>query len=124
MKAFIIEDELGLQVLYKAILSGAGYEIFTAIDGQIAIDMLEVGLVPDLIILDIRMLNRNGIEVMTYLQSHPQIDNMHLVIATATQKFEQYVDMLPSVDFLLKPIFPAQLLEIVERLHVTDNTKV
>ena len=124
MKAFIIEDELGLQNLYKTILRNTAYDILTANDGDIAISMFEEGLVPDLIILDIRMPNRNGIEVMTYLQSHPQIDNMHLVIATATQKFEQYVDMLPSVDFLLKPIFPAQLLEIVERLHVTDNTKV
>lgn len=117
MKAFIIEDEPGLQYLYKAILQGAGYEVATARDGEIAIQMFKDGIVPDLIILDIRMPKRSGLEVIEYLQNHPQINDMHVVISTATDKFEKYTKMLPSVDFLLKPILSQQLLAIVERVH-------
>ena len=117
MKAFIIEDELGLQTLYRAILQKVGYDVFTARDGEIALQMFEDGLVPDLIMLDIRMPHTNGLEVIEYLQNHPNIEDMHVVISTATDKFEMYTDMLPSVDFLLKPILAPQVLEIVERVH-------
>lgn len=122
MNAFIIEDELGLQTLYKAILQKAGYETFTARDGDIAIQMFEEGLVPDLIMLDIRMPNRSGLDVLKYLQAHPQINDMHVIISTATDKFEKYTDMLPSVDFLLKPIMASQIVEIVDRIHGVDKS--
>lgn len=122
MKAFIIEDELGLQALYKTILQKAGYETFIARDGEIAMQMFEDGLVPDLIMLDIRMPNRSGLDVIKYLQAHPQINEMHVIISTATDKFEMYTDMLPSVDFLLKPIMAPQITAIVERVHGVNKS--
>lgn len=122
MKAFIIEDEKGLQTLYKAILERAGYQTFVARDGEIAIQMFEEGLIPDLIMLDIRMPNQNGLDVLKYLQSHPNINDMHVVISTATHQFEAYTEMLPSVDFLLKPIMSTDIMEIVERIQGIQKT--
>lgn len=123
MKAFIIEDEAGLQSLYQTILQSVGYEIFTARDGEIAKQMFEDGLVPDLILLDIRMPNQDGIDVIEYLRTHPNIEAMHIIISTVSGKFEKYTDMLPSVDFLMKPILSSQILEIVERVHGLKSNK-
>ena len=118
MRALIVEDEQALQLLYERILTKVNYEVIMARDGNFAIQLLEDGYIPNLIILDIRMPNCNGLEVLEYLQTYPYIDEIHVVIATASSNFEDYVTMLPSCEFLLKPVLTPHLLEIVERIRV------
>ncbi|GAB5494074.1 MAG: hypothetical protein Phog2KO_42890 [Phototrophicaceae bacterium] len=117
MKALVVEDEEGLQLIYKHILSDAGYDVRLAFDGYVAIKAIEEGLAPDLVILDMRMPNCGGLKVLEYLQTYENIDNMHVVIASATRDFETYVSMLPSCEFLLKPVLSPNLLEVVGRVH-------
>ncbi len=118
MHALIVEDEKALQLLYERILARVDYDVTVAQDGNFAIQLLEDGYIPNLIILDIRMPNCNGIEVLEYLQTYPHISEVHVVIATASSNFEDHVTMLPSCEFLLKPVLTPHLLEIVERIRV------
>lgn len=121
MQALIVEDELALQILYERILANVDYEVVSAQDGNFAIQKLEQGFMPRLIILDIRMPNCNGIEVLEYLKTYPHIHNVHVVIATASRDFENYATMLPSCEFLLKPVLSPHLLEIVKRLQPVQD---
>lgn len=114
--ALIVEDDVALQSLYDRILSINGYETLCADDGNVAIHYLENNPFPELIILDIRMPNCNGYEVLKYLQAHPHSNNVHVVIATATSEYKSYCDMLPSSEFLLKPVLPAHLQTIVKAI--------
>ena len=117
IKALIVEDESALRELYGRILESKGFMVSYASDGNFAIQCLEETYAPDLIILDIRMPNRNGLEVLEYLQDHPEINNIHVVIATASTDFQEYVSMLPSAEFLLKPVTSRHLTEIAGRIH-------
>ena len=62
-KLLIVEDEKNLRTLYKNEFKGEGYEVFLAKEGEEAIKIAEKET-PDLIIMDIRMPQMDGIEVM------------------------------------------------------------
>lgn len=118
MKALIVEDEIALQQLYSRILkSVAGYDVTCTGDGDAAIHFLENNHLPDLIILDIRMPLCNGHAVLEYLQRRNDVDQVHVIIASASRQYEAYLEMLPSAEFLLKPILPTRLQEVVNRLR-------
>src|SRR5208282_19059 len=79
-----VDDEATLRHLVKEQLSGEGYEVETADDGDIAIAMIKKHQF-DLILLDIRMPRVNGIEVLKYIKA---------------QKLRCRVIMLTAVDDL------------------------
>ena len=115
-KALVVEDELALQNLYSRILQKSGYQITTASDGNDAIERLENDEPPCLIVLDMRMPNCNGYEVLKYLQTCSFVNQIHVIIATASSEFEKYVEMLPSAEFMLKPVLVPHLRKVVDRL--------
>jgi len=55
--------------------------------------------------------------VLEFLQTCEDIENVHVVIATASRSYESYVEMLPSTAFLLKPVLPGHLQEVADRVH-------
>lgn len=57
----VVEDEHALSEAYKTILKKEGFNAEIAYDGQKALEVLK-DFKPDLILLDLRMPNMNGIE--------------------------------------------------------------
>ena len=115
VSALIIEDEIALRVLYQKALAHAGFDTTIAEDGKAAMEHL-ANHVPDLILLDIRMPKVNGLDVILFLQEHPFLGRTHVVIISASHEFQRYTKMLPSAEFLQKPILSQQLHEIAERV--------
>ena len=62
-KLLIVEDEKNLRDLYGEELAEAGYEVVKASNGKIAIDLVKNDNF-DLIIMDIRMPEMDGIETL------------------------------------------------------------
>lgn len=115
VNALIVEDEKALQLLYTRLIGQAGYNTVTADNGEVAIEYLASHGLPRLILLDIRMPHSNGYDVLQYLQSQPDVANTHVVIVTASQDFARYTQMVPSAEFILKPLAPPDLRAIAER---------
>lgn len=111
LSALVIEDESALRVLYSRVLESVRFTVEVAEDGNIAIEYLNQ-FVPSLILLDIRMPKTNGLDVILYLQGNEHLHNTHVVIISASREFDRYTKMLPSAEFLQKPVLPPQLIEI------------
>ena len=115
LRALVIEDESALQIFYKRVLEKVNYQVSIASDGKQAILALSSVNVPHLIVLDMRLPDTNGVEVLRHIAQQEHLNDVHVVVATAGAEYEQHLSLLPKADFLLKPVRPTQIIEIAEK---------
>lgn len=85
----MVEDDLFLRELYADILSGEGYKVDSAVDGEDALTKMKVGGY-DLVLLDIIMPKMDGLSVMKQLQATPPLaPNKCVVFLTNLDKDEE-----------------------------------
>jgi DNA-binding response OmpR family regulator len=88
----------------------------------------------DLIILDIQMPNLNGFETAKMIRARPKMENIPIVFLTAAYKSEEFQDKgyaLGAVDYLTKPIEPAELtdklrlyLRFIQQKHQQEQNEL
>ncbi len=84
-RVLVVEDERNLRELYQLELEAQGYEVVNAKDGFEAIDLVEKDP-PDLVVMDIRMPQMDGLEAMgKILDKHR---NIPVIIHTAYQGYK------------------------------------
>jgi two-component system alkaline phosphatase synthesis response regulator PhoP len=106
-KILIADDEADILEIVSYNLMMHGYEVETAKDGDQAIQKARQ-FNPDLIILDIMMPKKNGIEVCRILRSQPEYQQTLIVFLTALNDEFSHVKGLEygADDFISKPISP------------------
>jgi CheY-like chemotaxis protein len=105
----VVDDEEPVRTSVAQILRSAGYSVAEAVDGQDALDMLESGSV-SVLLLDIRMPRRTGIEVLQALDSPP---NVILMSAYRFEGEDKRSVGHKVFSHLMKPVAPRQLLDEV-----------
>jgi len=105
----VVDDEEPIRTSVAQILRSAGYSVAEAADGQDALDMLESGSV-SVLLLDIRMPRRTGIEVLQALDSPP---NVILMSAYRFEGEDKRSVGHKVFSHLMKPVAPRQLLDEV-----------
>jgi CheY-like chemotaxis protein len=105
----VVDDEEPVRTSVVEILRAAGYKVAEAVDGQDALDMLESGSV-SVLLLDIRMPRRTGIEVLQALDSPP---NVILMSAYRFEGEDKRSVGHKVFSHLMKPVAPRQLLDEV-----------
>jgi two-component system response regulator PilR (NtrC family) len=112
-KLLVIDDDLSLRELLEMILRTAGHATDVAEDGEIGLRMaLESDY--DLIISDIRMPGKNGLEVLKSLRSAGKQTNLILISAYATADTAVEAMRAGAHDFIPKPFKPVDLLTAVD----------
>jgi DNA-binding response OmpR family regulator len=81
----IVEDEEALCLLYKEELSSEGYEVTTVRDAEQALEILGRERF-DLIVTDIRMPGRDGVELITQIMGLRK--EIPIIINTAYQSYK------------------------------------
>jgi len=81
-KILIVDDEEQIRELLREFLTGAGYEVAVAANGEEALEVAQRER-PDLILLDIRMPELDGVETCVRLKSHDKTRSIPIIIATA-----------------------------------------
>ena len=126
-KILIADDEPDILEIISYNLVMNGYEVETAKDGDQAIIKAKQ-FNPDLIILDIMMPKKNGIEVCKILRSQPEFEQTLIVFLTALNDELSHVKGLEfgADDFISKPISPKIMVSKVNaffrRLHKPDES--
>lgn len=127
-KVLIADDEQDILEIISYNLIKEGYDIYTAKDGMEAIDKASQ-VKPDLIILDIMMPKKTGIEVCEILRSQPTFHDTLIIFLTALSDEGSQVKGLElgADDYINKPISPKVLVSrvnaIFRRLQ-KENDKV
>lgn len=115
-KILIIEDdELMLKIL-QFILKKEHFDIKVAKDGMAGMEQISAFL-PDLVITDVMLPFKSGLEIVTYLkQDFPQIP---IIVLSALGEEERTVleaFQLGADDFITKPFNPIELMLRVKRV--------
>ncbi len=124
-KILIADDEPDILEIVSYNLSKEGYEIYTAKDGNEAIERAKQ-LHPDLIILDIMMPRKTGVEVCQILRSQPMFQDTLIIFLTALSDEASQIKGLETGadDYVNKPISPKVLVSRVNALfRRTNNNK-
>lgn len=76
-----IEDESALQKTFGDLLTQEGYEMISALDGEIGLKLAKKEK-PDLILLDLILPKVHGFEVLKKLKEEPETKNIPIIILT------------------------------------------
>jgi two-component system alkaline phosphatase synthesis response regulator PhoP len=116
-RILIADDEPDILEIISYNLLKEGYEIYTAKDGNEAIDRAKQ-LNPDLIILDIMMPKKTGIEVCNILRAQTMFQQTLIIFLTALSDEASQIKGLESGadDYVNKPISPKVLVSRVNAL--------
>jgi two-component system phosphate regulon response regulator PhoB len=110
-KILVVDDEPDAVELIRFNLRSAGYEVFTAVDGQEALKKARVAL-PDLIVLDIMLPEVDGMEVCKILRRDPATASIPIIMLTAkAAEIDRVLGLeLGADDYITKPFSPRELV--------------
>jgi len=128
-KILIADDEPDIVEIIRYNLAKDGYEVVTAKDGDEAIQKAKLTQ-PDLIVLDIMMPKKNGVEVCEILRSQQAFKDTVIVFLTALNDESSHVKGLETGadDYISKPVSPKILVSrinaIFRRINKEPEEKV
>ncbi len=113
-QVLLVDDDTSTRYVYRTIMARMGLEVAEAADGVQAIEYLSRNA-PDVVILDLLLPRKPGIEVLEYIYTCPQLTHTHVIIFSAHDR--ALVRYLRDDDvFLQKPTSPQRVREAVLRV--------
>jgi len=112
-KVLVVDDEESIRELYRADLIDEGYEVELAADGRQALRGLD-SFRPDLVTLDIKLPDIDGIEVLRRIREKNA--TVPVVLLTAFGEFRQDFNTWASDAYIVKSHDTTELKETVRRL--------
>jgi DNA-binding response OmpR family regulator len=94
------------------------FNIFSASNGHEALEWLQMGNIPNVIISDLKMPKMNGIEFLKNLRESAFYQNIPLIMLSGEEKSSERINCLQmgANDFVLKPFNPEELIIRVKKL--------
>lgn len=108
----IADDESIIRLGLKHILEEAGHTVYATENGAVAVQLAE-GCQPDLVILDIKMPEMDGLTAAQALLTRSPLPVIFLT-AYGEQELIERAAHMPIMGYLVKPIKEAELLAMIE----------
>lgn len=112
-----VDDSRSMLSFYRATLAEAGYKVFTALNGQEALDLLDSEGMVDMVISDMNMPVMDGITFTRKMKENPFYADIPVIMST-TESDSSQQQLACSVGvkgFLMKPMRSEQLIECIKR---------
>jgi CheY-like chemotaxis protein len=118
----LCDDEEVLRQLVRATLGNGEYAIVEAADGDESLELARETQ-PDLIVLDMMMPGRSGLEVLRELRADPETAATPVIMLTArARESDRNEAASAGADrYLAKPFSPLELISVVEELLVNGR---
>jgi two-component system phosphate regulon response regulator PhoB len=131
-RILLIEDEDLIREMVVIALEEEGYEVYTANNGRVALNMLQnpdlskVKLTPDLIILDLMLPEVNGLDICRLLRYQGDITPILVVSAKASETDRVLGLEVGADDYLTKPFSMRELVArcraLIRRQRYTSSS--
>jgi CheY-like chemotaxis protein len=105
----VVDDDVRVRALYADALEEAGHMVALAIDGADALDRLQAGSIPCVVLTDVRMPRMDGFELSRAVARDPELASIPVVLVTG-DKILSFTS--PARD---KPFSAVELDAIVQR---------
>ncbi len=113
----VVDDDRRVVELLQVALNAHGYRVLSATNGDEAV-RLATREQPDLIVLDVRLPRKSGLEVCEILRQAPDDPRVPIILVSALGETEVRVDGLGrgADDFITKPFSPKELVARIRTL--------
>jgi DNA-binding response OmpR family regulator len=110
LKILLADDDFSMVGLLKTLLDMEGYQVVTLLDkpGDILENIRTAK--PDILLIDIYLGDRNGLDIVRQLRQMPDLDRIRIIMASGIDKREECLAAGADV-FLLKPYMPNELFD-------------
>lgn len=110
-RILVVDDDREIVRLARAYLEQSGYQVLIAYDGETALHILRRES-PDLVILDLMLPDRNGLDVTQTVRRDTSLAAMPIIMLTArVDDHDKIVGLeLGADDYVTKPFNPSELM--------------
>jgi two-component system cell cycle response regulator DivK len=116
-KVMIIEDNQLNQKIADMIIKQLGHDTIQVLEGKKAVEMVKQEK-PDLIILDIKLVDISGIDICKEIKSDAQLKNIPVIVVTALSSDEDKKNIVAESgcdNYIAKPFFPDLFAKTIGR---------
>jgi CheY-like chemotaxis protein len=113
-KVLVVEDDPWIRSLMADLLAGEGYSVVQASDGKAGLDLAEQND-PDVILLDLAMPEKSGLDVLHELKSSKPTRDIPVIVVSAYAMLMMGSDARRADGVIQKPFDLADLLMQVEQ---------
>lgn len=116
-RVLLVEDEPNIVQAISFILSRDGWTVDTHADGATA--TTEVARrKPDIIILDVMLPNKSGLEILQDLRANPETEQLPILMLTARgqKRDRELAERYGASRFMTKPFSNSEILETINEL--------
>lgn len=113
-KILVIDDDIGIQEAIRAILEFGEYKVFVASNASEALK-LAIKHHPDLILLDLLLSGKDGVEVAKSLRGNTDTLKIPIIMLSAHPDAQKASKEGGADDFIAKPFDMSKLLEKVSK---------
>lgn len=111
-KILVVDDEEHIRLLYSEELSEAGYEVITAADGYRLLERIEEEK-PDLVVLDIKMIDYNGLDLLQEIRN--KFYNLPVILCTAYDTYKEDIKAIAADFYVIKSFDLTELKKKISR---------
>jgi CheY-like chemotaxis protein len=117
-RVLLVDDDPALRMMYRFHLEVDGVEVVEAPDGETALELLQQGELPDVILLDVMMPGIDGWTVAERLATDPRTHGLAMIFITARadDAARKRGLGLGAAGYLTKPFNPVSLADEIETM--------
>jgi two-component system alkaline phosphatase synthesis response regulator PhoP len=110
-RILVVDDDKEIVRLVRAYLEQAGYQVFVAYDGEMALHTIRAER-PDLVVLDLMLPGRDGWDITRIVRADPTLAGIPIIMLTArVEDTDRIVGLeLGADDYITKPFNPREVV--------------
>jgi two-component system, OmpR family, phosphate regulon response regulator PhoB len=117
-RVLVVEDEADVQDMIRILLERAGFEVISAMNVPVAVEMLKGKPLPDVMLLDLMLPGISGLELLKQMREKTYFDEVPIIIVSALADPGRIREGLDAgADrYVTKPGIPHNLVKTIQAL--------